>query len=80
MCSSSTKYDASLAQTVGSYAAIPWARASPSATPVNNQNTYTAHIFTNSNSALADKPLIDEWLATASKSADNIRAGGIAGH
>ena len=36
------------------------------------------HIFTNSNSALADTPLIDEWLATASKSADNIRAGGIA--
>jgi 2-succinyl-6-hydroxy-2,4-cyclohexadiene-1-carboxylate synthase len=35
------------------------------------------HIFTNSNSALADQPLIDEWLATASKSADNIRNGGI---
>ena len=36
------------------------------------------HIFTNSNSALADAARIDEWLSSASKSANNIRAGGLA--
>lgn len=35
------------------------------------------HIFTNSNSALADAEQIQQWLDTASKSASSIRQGGI---
>ena len=36
------------------------------------------HIFTNSNSALADEAQILDWKNTASKSSENIRLGGIA--
>ena len=36
------------------------------------------HIFTNSNSALADEKQIQEWKNTAAKSAANIREGGLA--
>ncbi len=41
------------------------------------QHVY-GHIFTNSNSALADTNQIQEWLSGASKSAANIRGGGLA--
>ena len=40
------------------------------------QHVY-AHIFTNSNSALADATQIQEWRDTATKSARNIRQGGL---
>lgn len=36
------------------------------------------HIFTNSNSALADAAQVQEWKNTAQKSSDNIRQGGLA--
>lgn len=36
------------------------------------------HIFTNSNSALADAEQIQQWIDTAAKSANNIRQGGMA--